>query len=64
MNATAILSFITALMQFAPEIPELIAAFETIKELVASGAPPTAEQQASIDAALDAAHAKVQSLAM
>jgi hypothetical protein len=40
--------------------PELIAAAQTEIALVTSNTAPTAEQQASIDAALDAANAALQ----
>lgn len=40
--------------------PELIAAAQQEIALFSSGTPPTAEQQAAIDAALEAAHAALQ----
>lgn len=40
--------------------PSVIAAARTEIDLINSGAAPTAEQQAAIDAALDAAHAALQ----
>ena len=49
-----------ALMSLAPQIPDLIQAVETAISLLQSGTAPTAEQQAQIDAALDAANKAVQ----
>jgi len=57
---TTLVALIQALMQFAPELPELATAAETTIDLLKSGTAPTAAQQAQIDAALDAANAAVQ----
>jgi hypothetical protein len=40
----------------ANEVPEALAAYDEIKQVAASGLPPTAEQWASWNAAADAAH--------
>lgn len=40
--------------------PEIIAAAQLAISLIESGQPPSAQQQAQIDAALDAAHAALQ----
>ncbi len=45
------------------EIPELISAAQTEVSLFNSQTPPTAEQQAEIDAALEKAHAALQAVA-
>lgn len=42
--------------------PELIAAAQQEFALLQSGTPPTPEQQAAIDAALDQAHAALQAV--
>ena len=62
MDPITIIAIIEAIMQFAPQVPELIQAVETIKTLITSGQAPTAEQQAQIDAGLDAAHKAFQAL--
>jgi hypothetical protein len=41
-------------------VPQVIAAAQTAVSLIESGASPTPEQQAEIDAALDTAHATLQ----
>jgi hypothetical protein len=58
MSAASIIAIINALLALAPQIPELIAGVQTAVGLLESGNAPTPEEQASIDAALDAAHAK------
>ncbi len=40
--------------------PQVIAAAQTAVSLIESGASPTPDQQAEIDAALDTAHATLQ----
>jgi hypothetical protein len=60
MPITTVIAIIQALLAVAPEIPGLVEAVTTAVGLLQSGAAPTAEQQAQIDAALDAAHAAVQ----
>ena len=55
----AVIALIQALLSLAPQIPELVAAVQTAVGLLESGQPITAEQQASIDAALDAANKAV-----
>ena len=52
----------TALQLLVQYEPEIAAAAQTAYSLINSGTPPTPEQQAAIDAALDAAHAKLQSV--
>lgn len=61
MTPATIIAIIQALAAFMPQIPELITAVETAVGLLKSGAPPTDEQIASINAALNAANAAVQS---
>ena len=56
----AVHALIQALVAFAPDIPEIAAAVETVKELLTSGSDPTPAQQATIDAALTAANAALQ----
>jgi len=53
----AVLSMIELGIQVAPGI---IAAAKQEIDLANSGTPPTADQQAAIDAALDQAHAALQ----
>jgi len=57
MDAITIVNIATAAMQ---GVEEAVSAWPTIKALVTSGQDPTAEQQAAIDAAADAAHAALQ----
>jgi hypothetical protein len=58
--SAAVIALIEALAAFAPQIPEIVAAIETATGLLQSGADPTPEQQATIDAGLAAAHAQLQ----
>ena len=60
MPVTAILAIIEALLQFAPEVPEILASVNTIKTLITENRAPTADEQAAIDAGLDAAHKALQ----
>lgn len=60
MPIATIIALFQALMSLAPQIPDLIQAVETAISLLQSGTAPTAEQQAQIDAALDAANKAVQ----
>lgn len=60
MPVATLIALIEALAALAPQIPALIQAVETAVTLLQSGAAPTAEQQAQIDAALDAANAAIQ----
>lgn len=59
MPAT-IIAVIEALLSFAGQIPELVAAAQTAIALVQSGTDPTPEQQATIDAGLKAANDALQ----
>lgn len=61
--SAAIIAILTAALQLVPQIPELIAGIQTAIDLVTSGTDPTPAQQAAIDAALDAANAKLQGTA-
>lgn len=61
MDPLTIIAIIEALMKFAGDIPELIAAGETAISLIQPDAAPiTPEQQVTIDAGLAAAHAALQ----
>jgi hypothetical protein len=60
MAIETIIAIIQALIGFAGQVPELITAGETAMTLLRTGVAPTAEQQAQIDAALDAANAALQ----
>lgn len=60
MSIATIIAIIQALMAFAVQLPELVSAAETTIRLLRSGAAPTAEQQAQIDAALEAANTALQ----
>ncbi len=61
---TWIVTFVLQLLPMLVQLlPELAADFEAIVSLVKSGATDlTAEQQATIDAALDKAHTLLQSM--
>ena len=63
MPVATILAIIEALMQFAPEIPEIIAAVNTAKTLITENRAPTADEKTAIDAGLDAAHKALQDAA-
>lgn len=60
MPVESLIAIIQALVVFAPQIPEIINGIQTAVRLSQSGVAPTPEEQAEIDAALDAAHAAVQ----
>lgn len=63
MPAATIIAIIEAIMQFAPEIPELLVTINTAKTLITENRAPTADEQAAIDAGLAAAHAALQAAA-
>ena len=56
----AVVAILQAVMALLPQVPELISGVQTAISLVQSGADPTPEQQATIDAALEAANNAVQ----
>lgn len=59
---TTIITALIQLIQTGIKVtPDVLAAAQTAVSLLESGAAPTAAQQAQIDAALDAAHAALQS---
>jgi len=60
MSTANTVALLEALLMFAPELPELTAAVQTAVRLIHSGAAPTAEEQAQIDAGLDAANKALQ----
>jgi hypothetical protein len=60
MPVASLIAIIQALVAFAPQIPEIVNGIETAVRLAQTGVAPTPEEQATIDAALDAAHAAVQ----
>jgi hypothetical protein len=60
MSTATTISIIQALMGVAGQIPGLVTAAETAISLLRSGMAPTAEQQAQIDAALEAANTALQ----
>ena len=60
MPIVTIIAIIQALVGFAGQMPELVAAAQTAVNLLRSGVAPTAEQQAEIDAALDASNRALQ----
>lgn len=59
MDPMTIISLIQAVIPLVSHIPELVTALGTAVNLITSGMAPTAEQQAQIDAALDAANKAV-----
>lgn len=63
MPVATILAIIEALVQFAPQIPEIITAVETLKTLITENRAPTADEQAAIDAGLDSSHKALQDAA-
>ncbi len=60
MSVETIVAIIQALMAFAVQVPELVSAAETAISLLRSGTAPSAQQQAQIDAALEAANTALQ----
>jgi hypothetical protein len=60
MPIETIVAIIQALAAFAGQVPELTAAAATAIHLLRSGSAPTAEQQAQIDLALEAANTALQ----
>lgn len=60
MPIATIIALIQALAAFAPQIPELVTAVETAVGLINGGVAPTADQQAQIDAGLEAANTALQ----
>jgi hypothetical protein len=57
----ALTALVLQLIQLGIQVaPQIISAAQTEIALIQSGGAPTAEQQAAIDAALDAAHAALQ----
>jgi hypothetical protein len=62
---TAIITALIELVQLGISVgPQVVAAAQTAISLIESGTGPTAEQQAQIDAALDAAHAALQAVSI
>ena len=57
MDTVTIVTIATAAMQGAEEA---VAAWPTIRAIVAEGRDPTPAEQAALDAAADAAHAALQ----
>lgn len=61
MDPLTIIALLQALVAFAGDVPEIVSAVETAVGLLQPGAPTiTAEQQATIDAGVGAAHAALQ----
>lgn len=60
MDPLTIIAILNALVQLAPQVPEIIQGVETAVGLLQSGDAPSADQQAQIDALLDKAHAALQ----
>lgn len=60
MSPATVAALLQVALAFLPQIPAIITGFETAIGLANSGAAPTAEQQAQIDAALEAAHNALQ----
>lgn len=60
MDPLTIIAIITALCQLAGQVPELVVAGETAVGLLRSGTAPTIEQQAAINAGLEAANHALQ----
>jgi len=60
MPTTTLIALLQVLTGFAVRMPELVAAAETAIALLRSGGAPTADEQARIDAALEAANTALQ----
>jgi hypothetical protein len=61
MDPLTIIALLQALVAFAGDVPEIVSAVETAVGLLQPNAPaPTAEQMATIDAGVAAAHAALQ----
>lgn len=60
MDPMTVIALLGAFVKFVGQIPELVIAGETAIELLKTGNAPTVEQQAVIDAGLDAANAALQ----
>ena len=60
MSIETTIAIMRALIGFAGQVPELVAAAETAIALLRSGSVPSTEQQAQIDAALEAANTALQ----
>jgi hypothetical protein len=60
MPIATLIALIQVLTSFAVQMPELVAAAETAIALLRSGAAPSADEQARIDAALEAANSALQ----
>lgn len=60
MDPATVIALIQAFSQLAGQAPELIGAGKTVIELLQTGAAPTPEQQAQIDAALETANNNLQ----
>ncbi len=60
MNPATIAVILQALATFAADIPALVAGAKLAADILISGRKPDAYEQATIDAALEAAHARLQ----
>lgn len=60
MNPATLVVLLQALASFATEVPALVSGAKLAADLITSGRAPTANEQATIDAALDAAHERLQ----
>jgi hypothetical protein len=56
----AVLELLQVLAALLSNIPEIASGIQTAIDLLTSGSAPTADQQASLDAALATAHAQLQ----
>lgn len=60
MPVAVLIQVIEMLSAFAGQVPELVAAGQTVADLLRTGKNPTPEQLAAFDAALDAANTALQ----
>lgn len=60
MDPLTIVAIIEAFMKVAADVPELITLGENTIATLKSGTAPTADQQAAVDAALEAANNALQ----
>lgn len=60
MGAATIIALLQAALPLLADVPQFVEGAKTAIALFNSGTDPTPEQQAQIDAALDAAHAALQ----
>ena len=61
MGITTLIALAGVLEKLIQDTPQAISLFQTVKAMLVNGIEPTADQWASLDAALTASHAALQS---